>query len=297
MDKFSTIVFPNCCNFVSGSKRFVRSRMGTMDNIMALKDHSTFKFVHGSWFPRQSKEKMFVFKMSVDLPGTDVELVKRMQVGKNMENSWIMFNHVKRVKDWTTIACHVYDSQYCKVLTIACCDMQSKDGTTQIYFWENLNVVMVENDVSKVNFKRFMTDNAQANWNAVRMIYGDGDPTLPMVVRERTCLFHWYASLDNVIQKYIKPSLQFQHKQICKDYKDAKTMDDAETKYHVIRSWWLSSGAASEEGILGLSEWLGFWHFRYRQWGGHMLFVSTYQISFFNVIHFSSTVIYIFYFS
>ena len=74
-------------------------------------------------------------------------------------------------------------------------------------------------------------------------------------------------------------------------------MDDAETKYHVIRSWWLSSGAASKEDILGLSEWLDFWHFRYRQWGGHMLFVSTYQISFFNVIHFSSTVIYILYFS
>jgi hypothetical protein len=54
----------------------------------------------------------------------------------------------------------------------------------------------------------------------------------------------------------------------------------------VIRSWWLSSGAASEEGILGLSEWLGFWHFRYRQWGGHMLLVRTYQTSLLNVIYF-----------
>ena len=74
-----------------------------------------------------------------------------------------------------------------------------------------------------------------------------------MVARERTCLFHWYASLDKVTKKYIKLSLQFQQKQICKDYKDAKTMDDAETKYHVIRIWWLSSRAASVEGILGLS--------------------------------------------
>ena len=54
-------------------------------------------------------------------------------------------------------------------------------------------------------------------------------------------------------------------------------MDNAESKYHVIRSWWLSSGVASEKGIFGLSEWLDFWHFRYRQWGGHILFVSTYQ--------------------
>ena len=34
--------------------------------------------------------------------------------------------------------------------------------------------------------------------------------------------------------KYIKPSLQFQDKQICKDYKDAMTMDISEIKYHMI---------------------------------------------------------------
>jgi hypothetical protein len=34
-------------------------------------------------------------------------------------------------------------------------------------------------------------------------------------------------------------------------------------------------GVATEDGMLGFSEWLGFWHFCYRQWGGHMLLVST----------------------
>jgi hypothetical protein len=110
------------------------------------------------------------------------------------------------------MACHVYDSRYCKVLTIACCDMQSEDGIAQIFFWENLNSVMAENSVPNVNFKGFMADSAQANWNEVRTIYGDGDPSLPIVARERTCLFHWSASLNKVTQKYIKPSLQFQHK-------------------------------------------------------------------------------------
>jgi hypothetical protein len=86
------------------------------------------------------------------------------------------------------------------------------------------------------------------------------------------------------MQKYIKPSLQFQDKQLCKDYKDAKTIDEAETKYHVIRSWWLSSGAATEEGILGLSEWLGFWHFHYRQWDGHMILVSASSLFILDVI-------------
>ena len=82
--------------------------------------------------------------MSVDLPCSGVELVKRMQVGEGMEKFWIMFDHVKCLKDWTTTACHVYDSRYYKVLTIACCDMQSEDGATQILFWENLNSVMAK---------------------------------------------------------------------------------------------------------------------------------------------------------
>jgi hypothetical protein len=87
MDKFSTLASPNYRNFVSGSKRFLRSEMRTMDSIMTLKDHSAFKFVYGSRFPGQSKDKMFVFKMFVDLLGSGVELVKMMQVGGDMENS------------------------------------------------------------------------------------------------------------------------------------------------------------------------------------------------------------------
>ena len=58
---------------------------------------------HGSFVPFMLSLQMMVKKdkMSVDLPGSDVELVKMMQVGGDMVNSWIMFDHVKRVKDWT----------------------------------------------------------------------------------------------------------------------------------------------------------------------------------------------------
>jgi hypothetical protein len=31
---------------------------------------------------------------------------------------------------------------------------------------------------------------------------------------------------------------------------------------------WLSSIAANDDGVQQLDDWLGFWHFRYRQWGG-----------------------------
>ena len=85
------------------------------------------------------------------------------------------------------------------VLTIACCDIQSEDGIAQTFFWENLNSVMLENEVSKVNFKDFMANSAQTNWNAVRIIYDVSDPSLPMVGRERTCNFHWSQSLDKVM--------------------------------------------------------------------------------------------------
>jgi hypothetical protein len=35
-----------------------------------------------------------------------------MQPGGDLEQAWIIFDHVKRIKNWTTMACHVYDSAY-----------------------------------------------------------------------------------------------------------------------------------------------------------------------------------------
>ena len=87
MDKFNTLASPNCRHFVYGSKHFLRNGMGTMDSIMALTDHYAFKFVNGSRFPGQSKDKLFVLKMNVDLLGSGVELVKKMYIGGDMENS------------------------------------------------------------------------------------------------------------------------------------------------------------------------------------------------------------------
>jgi hypothetical protein len=85
MDTFSTLASPNRRNFVSRSRHFVCSGMGTMDSMMALKDHSVFKYVHGNRFHGQSK--VFVFKMSMDLSRRSVDLVKNMQVRGDMEKS------------------------------------------------------------------------------------------------------------------------------------------------------------------------------------------------------------------
>jgi hypothetical protein len=76
-----------------------------------------------------------------------------MQPGGDLEHAWIMFDHVKRIKNWTTMACHVYDSAYCRVMTIAVCDMQSKDAAAQMVLWENLNDVMGRHGVPEPKFK------------------------------------------------------------------------------------------------------------------------------------------------
>lgn len=60
MNKCSTLASPNRHYFILGSKRFVRNGMATMYSIMALKNHSVFKYVYGCRFPGQSKDKVFV---------------------------------------------------------------------------------------------------------------------------------------------------------------------------------------------------------------------------------------------
>jgi hypothetical protein len=50
-----------------------------------------------------------------------------MQLGGDLQNVWIMFNHVKHVVGWTTMACHVYDLAYYTMMTIMICDMQYED--------------------------------------------------------------------------------------------------------------------------------------------------------------------------
>ena len=110
------------------SFRYMR-RFGVMDSITKLRGSSNWAFVQENKFPNQGSDsdKVFVFKMSEVGPGSGVDLVKRMQVGSDLQDAWMMFDHVKRVKVWTTMACHVYDSKYCRVMSIVVCDMQSED--------------------------------------------------------------------------------------------------------------------------------------------------------------------------
>jgi hypothetical protein len=95
---------------------------------------------------------------------------------------------------------------------------------------------MAQHGVDKVNFKGFMADSAQANRNVVRIIYGSGDASEKLVDKERICLFHWMQSLEKHTKADIHQDLQSQHRILCQQYKNAKSMAEAETKYLAIRA-------------------------------------------------------------
>jgi hypothetical protein len=270
LDRCKDMASPNIRNKVM-TFRLLR-RYGVMDAITKLRGISLWAYVQENKFPGQGADldKVFLFKMSEVGPGSGVDLVRRMQHGGDLQNAWVMFDHVKRVKYWTTMACHVYDSTYCRVMTIATCDMQSEDSQAQILFWQNLNLVMERNGVKAPNFKGFMADSAQANWNAVRVVYGNGNKEDPMVDRERTCLFHWTQSMVNHTEKHIPEELWEQHKKMCHQYRKAQSMEEADTLYNALRAWWVSAGIVSEKALNKLELWLAFWHYRIRQWGGFM---------------------------
>lgn len=51
-----------------------------------------------------------------------------------MENSWMMFDHVKLLHDWTIMVWHVYN-KHCKGLTIVCFDMLLEDVQAIPCYW------------------------------------------------------------------------------------------------------------------------------------------------------------------
>ena len=88
--------------------------MGTMNNITSLTKHFAFSYVHSGRVLGQSKDTTCVFETLVGILGSGVEFVKRMQVRRDIGNLLIMFDHIKHVKNQTTMACHVYASKYVK---------------------------------------------------------------------------------------------------------------------------------------------------------------------------------------
>jgi len=82
------------------------------------------------------------------------------------------------------MAYQVYDIGCRRVMTIAVCNTQSEDREEQCIMWRSLNEVIRCNGMVNTNFKGFMADIAQVNWNVVRIIYGKRNPKIEMLNRK-----------------------------------------------------------------------------------------------------------------
>jgi hypothetical protein len=86
-----------------------------------------------------------------------------------------------------------------------------------------------------------MVDNAQANWNVVQIVYGTRNPTMKLIDKECTCLFHWIQSLNKHTKQLIALEFQDWHKVFCWDYEKEKSLEEVDVYYATICFWWYSS--------------------------------------------------------
>jgi hypothetical protein len=107
LDKYKYMTLPSVKNNVTTFRCL--QRFGVMDSITILRGCSNWPYVQKNIFPSQgsNSDKVFLLKIIEVGPGSSVDLVKRMQPSGDLQNAWIMFNHIKRVKKWTTMACNV----------------------------------------------------------------------------------------------------------------------------------------------------------------------------------------------
>lgn len=124
------------------------------------------------------------------------------------------------------------------------------------------------------DFAGFMSDEAGANWNAIRTVF-NGGPDNIMEGRERSCLFHWEQSLHKYVKKWIPQHLTSQHIDMCEEWRACKTIVLASQKALSIQKWWRQH--LSTESITRVSRWFKWWEQRISHWGGIGTDVSTFM--------------------
>lgn len=250
---------------------------GDYDGIFKLKRGLLFDYFQSMVFPGQLEfsgfDRCHIFKMSTQGPGNGVELVNKMRSGGELGNCWLCFDFVKRMRDWTTMACHVYNPHIQEMQTIAIGDFKVEDTQAQALFWSLLNKVVEKEGYKKPKFKGFMADEAQANWRAIRTVY-NGGPDKVMKSQERSCLFHWEQSLQQHAKKCIPPHSQEEFKRRCRQWKEAPSEETAQIELEKLQSW-LRQGHADMANISMLETWLVWWHARVAHWGEYMIEVFT----------------------
>jgi len=118
---------------------------------------------------------------------------------------------------------------------------------------------MANNGVPNPNFKGFVANIIQANWNVVWIVYGNGDLNELMVDREN--FFSLESIRANTQNNISNQSCEKKHRIVCYEYKNAIFLGEVDAQYAIIHCWWYSSDATDELGVYELENWLNFWHF------------------------------------
>ena len=242
--------------------------------IFALKRYSRHSYIQDSHFPGQSYDGIqFVFKMSTVGISSGVELVRRMTSG-DLKDAFVMFDHIKRIHQWTTMAAHVYDHHLQRLLTIAVCEMKLVNKENQIKFWKIFNEVVGCARLPKPKFRGFMADAAQANYNAVCHVYGvtDGLNGIPdELVRVTTigtnkpdtimstCYFHFVQSICDHTNKWILEKFWTHHIEMCKHWANAPANDEFWRIAQELEDWWTTSSVVEESNIQHMLAWKSWW--------------------------------------
>lgn len=156
---------------------------------------------------------------------------------------------------------------------IAICEVKEEDAESQILFWTNLNGVMERCGHDPPDFAGFMSDEAGANWLAIRTVY-NGGPQNVMEGRERSCLFHWEQSLQKYTKKFVPTEKRRHHIELCETWRLAKTTELATIQSTNIKQWW--NGNVEKNNIKALERWLKWWEQRIGHWGGIVQHVSNF---------------------
>jgi hypothetical protein len=94
-DKFIELNSPNVCNLVASFKH--RPKGGYVNNILEVEFKSHYDNIQECCFSRQCcGQKVFIFKMLIGL-GMEQALVAQMQLRGDLEDLWIMLDHVQCV--------------------------------------------------------------------------------------------------------------------------------------------------------------------------------------------------------
>jgi hypothetical protein len=97
-----------------------------------------------------------------------------MQPIADLQNTWIMFEHVKCVASSITMACHMYDPTYYKMMTIVICDLQYEDTKIQQIMWTKLNEMLLKHGFPNSNFKDscMIAHKPIQTWSKLLIVWG-----------------------------------------------------------------------------------------------------------------------------